>query len=279
MVSKLQVQQQYKKRQDTKGFLALGRDVLFLLGAWWMAAQWGYYWWLSLGLIWFVGGVQFAIGESLLHEASHGNLFKTPWLNKLVGNLIAYSIFTTLSTWREEHSTHHRQLLTEADHLTQDYKDYQLEAGLHPFLIWIARPLLGWVGVQWLKSELSGLWKHKEVLLFYATCLGIAYCLNGLDFFLLYWFLPLCWAYPAILYWSEITDHYLSPSITRTNTSFFWNFFFHNGGYHWVHHEYPFIPWYLLPEANAALAPASVEVVRGWWGMYGLLLKDMRGTT
>ncbi|MFK7798697.1 MAG: hypothetical protein AB8E82_14705, partial [Aureispira sp.] len=84
MLSKLQVQQQFKQRSNGRGLGVLLRDGLFLGLAWWLAAQWGHYMPIAILLIWFIGCVQFAMGESLLHEASHGNLFRTAWLNKAV---------------------------------------------------------------------------------------------------------------------------------------------------------------------------------------------------
>lgn len=274
MASEIVVQEHYKQRSDWRGGLALSRDVLFLVGAWYLAAYWGQHWWVSLGVIGWVGALQFAMGESLLHETSHNNLFKMRSVNKWVGQLIAYAILTTLPTWRQEHSIHHGQLLTEADHLSHDYRSYQLGQGVHPFVLWVLRPLLGWVGWQWVKSELSGLWKHQGVFYFYVLALASAWVAGGLLFFLLYWVLPLIWVYPAILYWSEITDHYGAQAHSRSNTSFWWNFLFHNGGYHWIHHEYPFIPWYLLPQAHQDLAPTAADKVQGWWVMYQVLYAD-----
>ncbi|MFK7799626.1 MAG: fatty acid desaturase, partial [Aureispira sp.] len=240
-------------------------------------AQWGHYMPIAILLIWFIGCVQFAMGESLLHEASHGNLFRTAWLNKAVGHLIAAAILTNFQEWKTEHSIHHGQLLSERDHLTQDYQSYQLQDGIAPYRLWMMRPLLGVVGWQWLQSEGLGLFRHWRSWMLYSLVGLVAFYNNSLLFLGMYWVLPLVWAYPAVLYWSEITDHHLAKSNTRTNTSWFWNFMFHNGGYHWVHHEYPFIPWYLLPQANAALADSSVDKIDGWWAMYQLLLEDYRG--
>lgn len=277
MLSKLQVQQQFKQRSNVRGLGVLLRDLLFLGLAWWLAAQWGQYAVVTLLLIWFIGGLQFAMGESLLHEASHGNLFRTAWLNKVVGHWIAAAILTDFQEWRAEHSVHHGQLLSERDHLTQDYQSYQLKDGIAPYRLWITRPLLGVVGWQWLQSEGWGLLKHWRSWVLYGLVAGVAFYNHSLLFLGIYWLLPLVWAYPAVLYWSEITDHHLAESNTRTNTSWFWNFMFHNGGYHWVHHEYPFIPWYLLRQANAALADDAVDEIDGWWAMYRLLLEDYKG--
>ena len=274
MASKIVVQKRYKKRSDWRGLLAVSRDVSFLFGAWYVAVWWGHYPWVAFVTVLWVGVLQFAMGESLLHEASHNNLFRRRWLNKVVGQIIAHAILTTLSTWRSEHRTHHGKLLTEADHLTHDYRAYELGVGVHPFVLWIWRPFSGWVGLQWLRSEGPGLWKHIGVFIFYALVLAVVAYLGVLYYFLLYWVLPLVWIYPAILYWSEITDHYGAEQHSRSNTSFIWNFLFHNGGYHWVHHEYPFIPWYLLPAANEALAPQNADHVQGWWAMYQVLCAD-----
>lgn len=275
MLSKLEIRQQFGKPSTWRGFLVLFRDLTFLLLAFGVAYQWGEHWSVSILLIWFIGALQFAMGESLLHEASHGNLFKEKQLNRFFGNLIAYSIFTTLEEWRAEHQIHHGYLLSEEDHLTQDYIDYQLYNNLHPALIWIVRPIFGRIGLDWASSELKGFFRHKEVFLFYTFLLLFCWWTNSLSFFLIYWIIPLIWTYPAVLYWSEITDHYLANAVTRSNTSFFWNFMFHNGGYHWIHHEYPYIPWYLLKKADQELRPVDQVLDRttGWWGMYQIMLK------
>ncbi|MEO0648926.1 MAG: fatty acid desaturase, partial [Cyanobacteria bacterium J06650_10] len=53
-----------------------------------------------------------------------------------------------------------------------------------------------------------------------------------------------------------------------------WNGLFHNGGYHWVHHQYPFIPGYLLKTADRDLTPTDADSVSGWWNMYQLILSS-----
>lgn len=278
MLSKLEIRTQFGQRSSWRGWVAVARDLIFLGVAFFIASQWGHHWWISVLLIWFIGMLQFAMGESLLHEASHGNLFKEKLPNLIIGNLIAYSIFTTLDEWREEHLVHHGYLLSEQDHLTQDYIDYKLYDGLHPSIIWIVRPLMGVIGIKWAISELTGIFRHREVLLFYSVLLLFCWWNNSLFFFFVYWIIPLIWAYASVLYWSEITDHYLAKSATRTNTSFFWNFMFHNGGYHWVHHEYPYIPFYLLKKATKELQPKDppVDQTTGWWGMYFLMLENYK---
>ena len=272
MPSKLEIRQQFGQRNNFRGLLVCLQDICLLGLAFTIAAYWGHFWFVSLFIIWWVGCVQFAVGESLLHESSHGNLFKNPALNNAVGHFIAALIWTKLEDWREEHQVHHGYLLSPQDHLTKDYVDYQLHDGLHPFITWIFRPLIGIIGWEWIKSEWSGLFRNKQSLILYSLIVLFCWWTGNLLFFCCYWLLPLVWAYPAILYWSEITDHYLADTATRTNTSIFWNTLFHNGGYHWLHHEYPFIPWYLLPKAHRQLTPSNTTKVNGWWQMYQVML-------
>ncbi|MEM9089461.1 MAG: fatty acid desaturase [Cyanobacteria bacterium P01_F01_bin.53] len=276
MPSSLDVKKQYGLRSNWRGGLALGRDVLLLAIALFVAMNYSSNVLIAIGIIWFIGMLQFAMGESLLHEASHGNLFASVWLNSLVGNVIGFAIFTTMDAWRKEHSVHHGHLLSAEDHLSTDYVNYRLYKGYHPFVIWVAQPVLGWVGWQWAVSEVPALFKHWGVFVFYSLLGLFCYFTNTLTVLFIYWLLPLVWAYSSILYWSEITDHYLAKSETRSNLSLFWNVMFHNGGYHWVHHQYPFIPWYLLPKADEALTPATTDSVGGWWEMYQVMVADYR---
>lgn len=274
MPSATEVKKRYGTCSNGRGFLVVLKDLSILGIALWVAISYGHYWPISVAIIWCIGIIQFAMGESLLHEASHGHLFRNKTLNALVGNVIGYSIFTTLAAWRTEHMIHHKSLLSDQDHLYWDYQSYRLHQNLHPFIIWVLRPMGGIVGVQWMRSEIPGLFKHGPVFVFYGAIALCCYITHHLDTLFLYWFLPLVWVYSSILYWSEITDHYLASSDTRSNLSPIWNGLFHNGGYHWLHHQYPFVPWYRLKEAHQDLTPAHADQVPNWWGMYQVLLAD-----
>jgi len=276
MLSPFEVKQHYGLRSNWRGLLAVVRDLALLVIALFIAMHYSHNVVMAIGLIWFVGMLQFAMGESLLHEASHGNLFASKWLNRIVGNVIGFSIFTTLEAWRKEHSVHHQALLSAEDHLTTDYINYGLYKGHHPFWVWILKPLLGVIGGQWVVSEMPSFFKHGGVFVFYSVLSLFCYLTQTLPILFLYWLLPLMWVYPSILYWSEITDHYLAESETRSNLSTVWNVMFHNGGYHWLHHQYPFIPWYLLKRADKALTSVRVASVNSWWEMYRVLLADYR---
>ena len=274
MPSATEVKKRYGACSNWRGVLAVLKDVSLLYLALWIAAHYGHYWFIALAMIWLIGMLQFAMGESLLHEASHDHLFKSKVLNNAVGNVIGYAIFTTLDTWKKEHQIHHKYLLSDQDHLYWDYQRYRLHQGLHPFILWVLRPLGGVVGWQWIQSELPSLFKHLPVFISYSVITLCCYVTHHLDSLLLYWFLPLIWVYPSILYWSEITDHYLARSTTRSNLSPIWNGMFHSGGYHWLHHQYPFVPWYLLQDAHQVLTPTNTDQVKSWWGMYQVLLSD-----
>ena len=73
------------------------------------------------------------------------------------------------------------------------------------------------------------------------------------------------WSFPIFQYWSEIEEHYNTLSGARSNVSFWDNFFKHNEGYHWIHHRYPTIPFYRLPEAHAFLTPSGTDISQGFF--------------
>lgn len=272
-LSKIEIRKQFGKSSNWQGFLAVAQDFIFLSMSFYLAYHYGHHPLVALLLIGFIGMIQFAIFESLVHEASHGNLFASKKLNNVFGNLFCYLSFTSLDEWANEHRYHHGFLFQEQDHIVQDYKTYQLDKGHHPFYIWFLRPLLGIVGYNWLQSELSGL-KNPFVLICNLFLLAIGWGTGTLTFILIFWYLPLIWIHTSVLYWSEITDHYLAKSGTRSNLGFFWNFFYHNGGYHWIHHEYPYIPFYLLPQAHRIFIDKDADSVPSSWQMYQLMLSD-----
>lgn len=67
MPSSLDVKKQYGLRSNWRGGMALGRDVLLLAIALFVAMNYGSNVFMAIGIIWIIGMIQFAMGESLLH--------------------------------------------------------------------------------------------------------------------------------------------------------------------------------------------------------------------
>ena len=111
--------------------------------------------------------------------------------------------------------------------------------------------------------------KLDKVSLFLGThnCL-ICWYFDALNLLLFYWMVPFLWSFSCFYYWSEIGEHYNTKSGSRSDVRFLKNFFHHNGGYHYIHHKYPAIPWYRLPQAHKALGSENTDISHGFFDTY-----------
>ena len=91
---------------------------------------------------------------------------------------------------------------------------------------------------------------------------------------MLYWFVPLLWSYSFFSALNEVEQHYNTVSGTRSNVNPFFNLIFHNEGYHYVHHLYPTIPWYNLPEAHQTFCSDNPDISKGILDTYKQLSRD-----
>ncbi|MEA5470451.1 fatty acid desaturase family protein [Spirulina sp. 06S082] len=265
---------QFIDRSDLKGLLALAKDwgAIFLIA---IFSYWVNNLFVSLLAIWFIGCFQVAIGESLLHEASHYNLFKTRSWNDRLRFLYALPFFLTLDEYRIQHANHHKYLMTEKDILLEEYERLGFtKTQKKLFFLWFIKPffvapifLLQFI---WDDIKLMSSQNKIEISIFWLGILFIFYWLECLPFLLLYWFVPYIFVYSVIFYWTEVQDHYNTKTGTRSRIDPIHNFFSHNKGYHQVHHICPSIPWYNLPKAHAILVPdeAKQDITNGFFDVY-----------
>ena len=221
--------------------------------------------------VWVIGSFQFAIGESLLHEASHYNLFRTRKVNDYLEPLYALPFFVDMQQYRSWHNPHHNKLNSEEDHLVEDYDLHGLnKSDKNFFWLWFIKPITGYAGYFYLRFviELNPRKSACKFLLFWAPVIVTCLYFNVFHLLILYWFVPFLWSFASFFYWSEIGEHYNTKTGTRTNVGLVKNLFHHNGGYHSIHHQYPTIPWYKLPQAHRTLYKSKVDVVDGFLDTY-----------
>lgn len=259
----------FVERNSIRGWLALLRDwsMIILVSAFSIRADNLVIYALS---VWVIGYFQFAIGEALLHEASHYNLFRKKQWNNNLEFLYALPFFKTVSEFRSEHARHHLQLGGEQDHTIADYEHFGFfKPTRNIFWLWFVKPVTGYAGYYYVSNlSLLPIKSGMKIVAFWTFAVFGFWYFGGLQYLLLYWIIPYALSYCSFLYWSEVQDHYNTTSGTRSTLSFFANLVIHNNGYHSIHHKYPAIPWYRLREAHNALCPEGADISHGFINTY-----------
>lgn len=214
--------------------------------------------------VWMIGFFQFAIGEVLLHEAAHNNLFANKKLNSLLGVFYTLPFFQVFSSYKDEHMQHHHYFGDpERDHILADYKSHGFfKEKRSIFWLWFIKPVIGYAGYFYFKNTICVLFKKHPIILstFWGAVFALCYFFDGIGMLLFYWFVPLLWSFASILYWSDVSDHYNTVSGTRSGLGRLKNFLHHNNGYHALHHKFPAIPWLELARAYPVMREENPEI-------------------
>lgn len=250
------------ERHNLRGIVAIGRDWLLIgvaIGVSLKLDHWAVY----VAAVWVIGCCQYALGEVLLHEASHYNLLKNRRLNDLMEVFYALPFFQTLKEYRRQHGLHHSHLGQRYhDHVVDDFHTFRLhEPRTSLWVAWFVKPLLGYPGFVYTKGLLvpdkssQGTADYLDLRLagFWLSVVSACWALGVLDLLFFYWIVPMYWVFCSLLFWSEVREHFRTRTGTRSTLGPIYNRFFHNQGYHALHHTYPTVPWYRLPRAFEAL--------------------------
>lgn len=263
------------EKNDFMGFFSIARDWCLIA----VLAIFG----ISFGnpffyvfVVWAIGAFQFALGEALVHDACHNNLFKTKSLNTLLEPIFAFPFFVSVDQYRSHHLEHHSDLGTDEDNIKITYSVHGLDKGSF-FRHWFSKPLLGMAGLSYVRSAiaLNTYKKDYRIPAFWVCVIGGFAFFNAINLLVFYWLVPLFWSFSSFLYWSEISDHYRVAEHSRTRTGLLSNLIFHNNGYHAVHHENPGIPWYNLKEAHFLLKPKT-DISKGFFDTYRKIIRTSR---
>lgn len=200
--------------------------------------------------------LQYRLFEGVLHNACHYTLFKTKWMNNAVAPLAAWTGIAGLEDYRRHHLEHHREVGSERDYTQSLYfEEYGLPLdGKMTFRqklrFWLLAPLSLRPFLSYLKDKITDFSDREEVVLQFLWLIFLIIAWQGNFIFevFLYWLIPLFFGFSAILYWSEIYDHYRpSAGIARSHIGIISNFIALNDGFHAIHHRHPGIPWFQLP--------------------------------
>jgi fatty acid desaturase len=230
-----------------------------------------------VAVVWLIGSRMVALAEVIGHESVHNNLFARKALNRRLEFLWFLPIFETYDEYRDAHQKHHAHLLKEADPTYHDYKRWGMfESNINYFWVWFVRPFLFFDSWHLVQTIAHGLWTNlnyrRRILAFWIPA-GIVIGLTGTaELLFWYWIVPLLWAYPALIFWSEVGEHYKTSNGATRNTFGLLEWLLispHNDCYHAVHHRFPRIPWFNLGRAHKALfEPTAICESRGFLDLY-----------
>ena len=177
------------------------------------------------------------------HDAMHGSVCPThPRINKAIG-AIAVRLYALFS-YRKllvKHSAHHRTPASAAD---PDFHDGE-HSGFLAWYLRFMREYLSW----WQIIGMAVVFQIMEYVLMVPT-------IN----LILFWVSPALLSTLQLFYFGTYLPHrlpeggYDNPHRARSNAySILWSFITcYHFGYHWEHHEYPYLPWWRLPTIRKA---------------------------
>ena len=248
------------------------------------ASLWLDHWLVYLVAVWGIGSRMVALAEVIGHESVHNNLFRKKRLNRDLEFLWFLPIFETYDSYREAHETHHRDLMQSNDPTYQDYVRWGLlKDDVNYFWAWFVRPFLFFDTPHMLRTIFHGLRTdaayRQRLLGFWIPAATLIAVTGTGEYFFWYWVVPLLWAYPALIFWSEVGEHYRTPRGATRNTFGLLEWLLispHNDRYHAVHHQFPRIPWFNLGRAHRALfrkneqgdRPYAISESRGFLDLY-----------
>lgn len=212
-----------------------------------------------------IGGRQLGLAI-LMHEASHGMLFKTRSLNERIGQWFAgWPIFINIHVYRKRHMAHHRFTRTDRDPENYLYTPFPVRPG--SMARKIARDLLGIVFLRTQAGIFRFVWGEKagragRLWGFYAGPVAfniglaaIAASFGRPDLYLLMWVLPLMTTQQLVLRIRNIAEHATVPDLddplrnsrtTKANIFERMTFAPYWVNFHIEHHLMPFVPCYRL---------------------------------
>lgn len=278
------------------------RPALIRLGLWLaVLAGTGTLVWMALGTWWvipamFVHGVVLVHHFSLQHECCHYTVFRTRWLNDVVGNLCGLVIMLPNRHFRYEHCDHHTYTQLHGD----DPELIALPSSLRGYFWYISsvpywrakftelgRHIAGRLSAEEKrfipKEEYRTVFREARLMaLFYLAILVGAIVFEWWAP-LWFWWIPVLMGEP-VMRAIRMTEHVGRPNIremkenTRTNlVSWPMRFLCWNMNYHAEHHYASSVPFYALPRLHKKLDGYVYVERRGYLGAHLDIIRQLTG--
>ena len=246
-----------------------------------LAYGFGRVWRVETAMEWLVFfAVAFTIGGSMIHlvgivmhECTHGLVAASLTANKIVGHLINIAIPVPIAmSFRRYHLEHHTFQGVEGrdPDLPHTFELRLVRGGTAGKIIW----MFFYPAMYALRGALFGLAPSRlEIVNFLWTLTTNLLILYGCGWRGLLYLLASLWLgysfHPVAAHF--IQEHYTFASGQETYSYYGWaNLFFLNIGYHNEHHDFPMVPWNLLPLVTVT-APEFYRTLDAHYSWTGVL--------
>ncbi|MBL4626445.1 MAG: fatty acid desaturase family protein [Roseicyclus sp.] len=252
-------------------------------------------------LIWpamFVQGVVLVHHFSLQHECVHYTVFRTRWLNELVGQVCGYTILLPHRFFRYEHCDHHTYTQLHGEDpelipLPKTFGQYALYLSALPYwrnkfteVFRHARGHLSEAELKFIpKEEHPAVFRDARLMLgFYGLVITVM-ALTGWWGLVWYWFIPLILGEPVMRF-IRMTEHVGRPTVAQmsdnTRTSLVsapWRFLCWNMNYHGEHHYVASVPFHALPRLHEVLKEHIHVEEGGYLGAHREIWRQIHANT
>lgn len=255
---------------------------------------------LASGTVWmlpamFVHGIVLVHHFSLQHECVHYTVFRTRWLNDLVGNICGWIIGLPHQFFRFEHCDHHT-FTQQTGHdpeqvpMPQSFAAYAWYLSAIPYWRTKISEMGRHAAGRLTKAERVFTPKSVEKMVFWEARLMLATYVTLFALMLAtawwaplwYWLIPLILGEPVMRF-IRMTEHVGRPEVaqmrdnTRTNlVSLPWRFLCWNMNYHAEHHYVASVPFHALPALHDKLKDHIHVEPGGYLGAHRDILSQLR---
>lgn len=255
--------------------------------------------WVSLGT-WlllpamFIHGIVLVHHFSLQHECVHYTVFRTRWLNDLVGNICGWVIGLPHQFFRFEHCDHHTYTQLEGEDpekvpMPQTLWDYVWYISAIPYWRTKITEMIRHAAGRLTEDERRFVLRQVEAMVFWEARLMVATYLtifSVMIFFqwwapLWFWLIPLALGEPVMRF-IRMTEHVGRPQIAQmrenTRTSLVsapWRFLCWNMNYHAEHHYVSSVPFHALPKLHEKLKAHIHVEPGGYLGAHRDILRQV----
>lgn len=250
-----------------------------------------------------LGGRQLGLAI-LMHEAGHGTLFRTPWMNRVFGQwLAALPVLGDCPAYAASHRQHHRHAGTENDPDLQNYRNYPISR--ESFRRKILRDVTGRTGSRLLLGLLRGSGNRimmrdgegtgalRQGLAVNAILFAVLLALGIGELYLL-WVAAYLISYPLLARLRQVAEHGAVPDLyhpdprqnTRTTRARWYERLLlcpNYVNYHLEHHLLASVPAHKLPQLHRLLTSRGFfcdhpdAVVDGYWQLLRRAVPELAG--